>query len=138
MLTDCVPPYESGNIQTPSGNASLALRSTPAGSLMFCSGNHPSEFLSLLGRLRGNTSTLLPMELCLQLHHHLTHQKFVLIKEGDDWRQEFDSLEKAMATAAKMVDGNIPVLVLDEAGSVVSESSIHTARYRGTDGSAPL
>jgi len=77
------------------------------------------------------------MEPCLQLHHHLAHQKFVLIKEGDDWRHEFDSLEKAMSAAAKIVDGNIPLLVLDEAGRVVSESSIHTARYRGTDGSAP-
>jgi len=77
------------------------------------------------------------MELRLQLHHHLAAQKFVLIKEGDDWRQEFNTLEEAMAAAATMIDGSIPVFVLGEEGNVVSESTAHTATFRLTDGSAP-
>ena len=77
------------------------------------------------------------MELRLQLHHHLADRKFVLIKEGDDWRQEFNTLEDAMAAAATMIDGSVPVLVLGEHGDVVSESNAHTATFRLSGDSAP-
>ncbi|HSI13276.1 MAG TPA: hypothetical protein VK961_14590 [Chthoniobacter sp.] len=76
------------------------------------------------------------MEPRLQLHHHLADRKFVLIKEGDDWRQEFNTLEEAMAAAARLIDGSVPVLVLGEHGDVVSESSAHTATFRLIDDSA--
>lgn len=76
------------------------------------------------------------MEPRLQLHHHLIPQKFVLIQEGDDWRQEFNSLDEALRVAATMVNGSIPVLGLDEAGNVVSESSVHTAACGRADESA--
>jgi hypothetical protein len=77
------------------------------------------------------------MELRLQLHHHLAHRKFVLVKEGDDWRQEFNTMEEAMQVAATMVSGCVPLLELDEAGNVVLESDIHTAAYRLSDESTP-
>jgi hypothetical protein len=77
------------------------------------------------------------MELRLQLHHHLAHQKFVLVKEGDEWRQEFNGLEDAMTVAASMVSGTVPLFVLDEAGNVVSESNVHTAEFRRNDPSTP-
>jgi hypothetical protein len=76
------------------------------------------------------------MELRLQLHHHLLHQKFVLIQEGDDWRREFNTLDEAMRVAATIVNGSVPVLDLDEVGNVVSESSVSTAAYRRADESA--
>ncbi len=79
------------------------------------------------------TYCALRMELRLQLHHHLAHQKFVLIREGDEWRQEFNGLEDAMTVAASMVSGTIPLLVLDQAGNVVSESNVHTAGFRRND-----
>jgi hypothetical protein len=70
------------------------------------------------------------MEIRLQLHHHVVHQKFVLIKEGDEWREEFNTLEDAMKEAATMVSGGVPLFVLDEAGNVVSESHVQTAAFR--------
>lgn len=41
-----------------------------------------------------------------------------------------------MRVAATLVNGSIPVLDLDEAGNVVSESSVHTAACRRADESA--
>lgn len=76
------------------------------------------------------------MERRFQLHHHLADQKFVLIREGDDWRQEFDSLEDAMKAAASLANGSVPLLELGTEGEVVSERSISTANYRGCDESA--
>jgi len=76
------------------------------------------------------------MKTGLQLHHHSTHRKFVLLREGDEWREEFDTLAAAMAVAAQMLDGAIPLLVLDEVGKVVSESTIHTALFRHDDSPA--
>ena len=51
----------------------------------------------------------------LQLHCHTAASRFALIKEGEDWRKEFDSLEDAMNFAATILSDSIPVMVvLDE------------------------
>ena len=71
-----------------------------------------------------------PMSLPLQLHHHVRHAKFVLIKEGDDWRQEFDTLDEAMIFAARLASGTIPLIELGEDGIVILESTIETAPFR--------
>ena len=70
------------------------------------------------------------MNLGLQLHHHVRHSKFVLVIEGEDVREEFDSLEAAMNSAAMIVNGTIPLIQLDGEGTVILESTIETEPFR--------
>jgi hypothetical protein len=59
----------------------------------------------------------------LQLLFHADHFKFALVKELDDWRQEFNKLREALLFAKKEGATELPFLVLDE-GELYSESII--------------
>jgi hypothetical protein len=65
-----------------------------------------------------------------QLLHHIKHGKFSLVKECEDWRHEFNNLDDATRYAAQFVSGRIPLLEIDENGSVVAEKSIETSSPR--------
>ncbi len=59
----------------------------------------------------------------LQLLFHADCHKFVLVRELDDWRKEFNRLREALQFAKKEGAIELPFLVLDE-GEFFSESVV--------------
>lgn len=73
------------------------------------------------------------MSRILQLHYHVRHSKFVLIEEGQEWRQEFNSLGEAMVCVSRLMSGSIPLIQLEEDGSIVTETLIEVAPPRSPE-----
>lgn len=60
----------------------------------------------------------------VQLYCHSAASKFALVKEGNDWRREFDSMDAAVVFARDGALRVTRVVMLDEKGEVTMERSL--------------